>query len=176
MVEAYDTLIEKLQHSLSEQSALERAIQELKAEVKRHERNYNLAQKENADLQKEVTVLLKECRDIQLRGGGSFSYDSSVENELNVISDNDEVFSERLLTFKDINGLVEQNVQLRGLVRVLTEQIESKEAELNENFDKELQKHTNENASKVKAVLARAEEQAQMNESLHTSVSMYKKL
>nr|GEV17082.1 nuclear-pore anchor [Tanacetum cinerariifolium] len=176
MVEAYDTLIEKLQHSLSEQSALERAIQELKAELKRHERNYNLAQKENADLQKQVTVLLKECRDIQLRGGGSFSYDSSVENQLNVISDNDDVFSERLLTFKDINGLVEQNVQLRGLVRVLTEQIESNEAELKENFDKELQNHTNETASKVNAVLARAEEQAQMIESLHTSVAMYKKL
>lgn len=176
MVEAYDTLIEKLQHSLSEQSALERAIQELKAELKRHERNYNLAQKENTDLQKQVTVLLKECRDIQLRGGGSFSYDSSVENQLNVISDNDDVFSERLLTFKDINGLVEQNVQLRGLVRVLTEQIESKEAELKENFDEELQKHTNETASKVNAVLARAEEQAQMIESLHTSVAMYKKL
>ena len=79
------------------------------------------------------------------------------------------------MTFNDINRLVEQIVQLRGLVRVSTEQIKCKEAELNENFDKELQNHTNETASKVNAVFARAEEQAQMIESLHTSVAMYKK-
>lgn len=176
MVEAYDMLNEKLQRSLSEQTALERTIQELKAELKKHARDYNIAQKENNDLQKQVTILLKECRDIQLRGGGSFSYDSVVEDQLIVTSDDDSVFSDRMLTFKDINGLVEQNVQLRGLVRLLTEEIKTKEAELKENFEKEFQKHSNETASKVDAVLARAEEQAHMIESLHTSVAMYKKL
>lgn len=34
------------------------------------------------------------------------------------------------LTFKDINGLVEQNAQLRSLVRKLSDQIENKEVEL----------------------------------------------
>ena len=33
------------------------------------------------------------------------------------------------LTFKDINELVEQNVQLRSVVRHLSEQIENKELE-----------------------------------------------
>ena len=33
------------------------------------------------------------------------------------------------MTFKDINGLVEQNVQLRSLVRDLSNQIESEEME-----------------------------------------------
>jgi nucleoprotein TPR len=37
----------------------------------------------------------------------------------------------------------------------------------------ELKKHTEEAASKVAAVLQRAEEQGQMIESLHTSVSIY---
>ncbi|CAH1431370.1 unnamed protein product [Lactuca virosa] len=176
MVEAYDMLNEKLQHSLSEQTFLERTLQELKAEIRRHERDYNLAQKENKDLQREVTVLLKECRDIQLRCG-SVNYDSAYEDTSQLIDqDGDSVLSERLLTFKDINGLVEQNVQLRGLVRLLTEQIESKEMELKEQFEKEFQKHNKETASKVDAVLARAEEQAGMIESLHTSVAMYKKL
>lgn len=41
-----------------------------------------------------------------------------------------------------------------------------------ENFEKELQKHSDEAASKVDAVLARAEEQGCMIESLHTSVSL----
>lgn len=39
-------------------------------------------------------------------------------------------FSLLQLTFKDINGLVEQNVQLRSIVRSLSDQIEDKEAEL----------------------------------------------
>lgn len=34
------------------------------------------------------------------------------------------------LTFRDINGLVEQNVQLRSLVRSLSDQLEDKDMEL----------------------------------------------
>ncbi|KAJ0865910.1 hypothetical protein HanRHA438_Chr12g0545861 [Helianthus annuus] len=176
MVEAYDMLNEKLQHSLSEQTVLERTVQELKAELKKHERDYNIAQKENVDLQKQVTVLLKECRDIQLRCGSVNYDDSAVEDQMDVGLDSDGVFSDRMLTFKDINGLVEQNVQLRGIVRLLTEQIEMKEAEMKENFEKEFQKQSKETTSKVEAILARAEEQTQMIESLHTSVAMYKRL
>lgn len=102
------------------------------------------------------------------------------------------------MTFKDINGLVEQNVQLRSLVRNLSEQIESREMEikvmrqssdlfaefcnlstlveiyeeLQEKFELEIKKHDDEAASKVAAVLQRAEEQGRMIESLHTSVSL----
>lgn len=40
-----------------------------------------------------------------------------------------------------------------------------------EKYEKELQKHRDEAASKVDMILARAEEQGLMIESLHTSVS-----
>lgn len=43
---------------------------------------------------------------------------------------------------------------------------------LQEKFELELKKHTDEAASKVAAVLQRAEEQGRMIESLHTSVSI----
>ncbi|KAK3006433.1 hypothetical protein RJ639_016814, partial [Escallonia herrerae] len=174
LVEAYSVVNQKLQHSLHEEASLERTIQELKADLRRHERDYSLAQKEIVDLQREITVLLKECRDIQLRCG-STGYDLASDNmtapfvQLNAPDADD-------LTFKDINGLVEQNVHLRSLVRSLSDQIENKEVELKEKFEKELQKHSDEAASKVDAVLARAEEQGQMIESLHTSVAMYKRL
>ncbi|KAK2974228.1 hypothetical protein RJ640_016714 [Escallonia rubra] len=181
LVEAYSVVNQKLQHSLHEEASLERTIQELKADLRRHERDYSLAQKEIVDLQREITVLLKECRDIQLRCG-STRYDLTSDNmtapfvQLNAMPDADDVISESLLTFKDINGLVEQNVQLRSLVRSLSDQIENKEVELKEKFEKVLQKHSDEAASKVDAVLTRAEEQGQMIESLHTSVAMYKRL
>ncbi|KAA8523384.1 hypothetical protein F0562_009807 [Nyssa sinensis] len=179
--EAYSVVNQKLQHSLSEQAILERTIQELKADLKRHERDYIVAEKEIVDLQKQVTVLLKECRDVQLRcGSGGYDYVHDVTPisavESNTESGAEVVVSERLLTFKDINGLVEQNVQLRSLVRKLSDLIENRETELQGKFEIEILKHTDEAASKVNAVLARAEEQGRMIESLHTSVAMYKRL
>ncbi|KAL0407153.1 UNVERIFIED_CONTAM: Nuclear-pore anchor [Sesamum latifolium] len=165
LVEAYSALNEKLQHSLSEHSTLQTTIQELKASLKRQERDYVVAQKEIADLQKQVAVLLKECRDVQLRCGSVARYNddeliTGPAVPLNAESNTENIISERLLTFKDINGLVEQNVQLRSL----------------DKYEKELQKHTEEAASKVNAVLLKAEEQTTMIESLHGAVAMYKKL
>ncbi|XP_042520099.1 nuclear-pore anchor [Macadamia integrifolia] len=179
MVEAYSVMNERLQQSLAEQAQLEAAIRELKADLKRHERDHGLAQKEIVDLQKQVTILLKECRDIQLRcGSGSHIYadDASPLVDMNDVSDAERVISERLLTFKDINGLVEQNVQLRSLVRSLSDQNEKINSELQEKFELELQRHNEEAASKVLTVLKRAEEQGRMIESLHSSVAMYKRL
>ncbi|OAY26505.1 nuclear-pore anchor [Manihot esculenta] len=181
MAESYSVINQKLQHSISEQANLEKTIQELKADVRRHERENNLAQKEIIDLQKQVTILLKECRDIQLRCGsiGHDEVDGSnaiVAVGMDVESDTEKVISERLLTFNDINGLVEQNVRLRSLVRDLSDQIENKEMEFKEKLEMELKKHTDEAACKVAAVLQRAEEQGRMIESLHTSVAMYKRL
>ncbi|BFG28578.1 hypothetical protein CerSpe_148520 [Prunus speciosa] len=180
MVEAYSMINQKLQNSISEQANLEKTIQELKAEIRRHERDYTFARKEISDLQREVTILLKECRDIQLRGTSSghdsHDYGTVAVVEMNAESDAEIVISENLLTFKDINGLVEQNVQLRSLVRNLSDQLENREMEVKEKFEMELKKHTDEAASRVAAVLQRAEEQGHMIESLHSSVAMYKRL
>ncbi|OMO78493.1 Tetratricopeptide, MLP1/MLP2-like protein [Corchorus capsularis] len=125
-----------------------------------------------------VTVLLKECRDIQLHCG-SIGHDLSGDYTIaaaarDVEPNTDKLVSE--LAFKDINGLVEQNVQLRSLVRDLSDQIDSKEMEFKEKLEIELKKQTDEAASKVAAVLQRAEEQRCMIESLHASVAMYRKL
>ncbi|KAL4293697.1 hypothetical protein S83_062924 [Arachis hypogaea] len=180
MVEAYSSMNQKLQNSLTKNTNLEKSIQELKADLRRRERDYNLAQKEIDDLQKQVTLLLKECQDIQLRCG-SIGYDI-VEDVANIASrtsmemEAEKIISEHLLTFKDINNLVEQNVQLRSLVRSLSGQIENQEVEFKERLELELRKCSDEAASKVAAVLQRAEEQGRMIESLHTSVAMYKRL
>ncbi|KAF3448815.1 hypothetical protein FNV43_RR09528 [Rhamnella rubrinervis] len=178
MVEAYSMINQKLQNSNADQTKLEKTIQELKADLRRNERDYTLAQKEIVDLRKQVTVLLKECRDIQIRGGSADhdSLDGGTIIEMNSDSDTEKVISERLLTFKNINGLVEQNAQLRSLVRSLSDQIENSESVFKEKLEMELKKHTDEAASRVAAVLQRAEEQGRMIESLHTSVAMYKRL
>ncbi|KAF3668086.1 hypothetical protein T459_16631 [Capsicum annuum] len=177
--DAYSVLSEKLQHSLSQQDTLERNIQEFNADMRRRDRDYAVAQAEIVDLQEQVTVLLKECRDLQFRGGsvGPKNDDSLVSKSLIMFgaeSNADDLG--RLLSYKDINGLVEQNVQLRGLVRSLTDQIESRESELKEKYEKELQKHIDEATSQVNAVLEKADEQDTMIKSLHASVAMYKKL
>ncbi|XXG77177.1 hypothetical protein AAC387_Pa08g1378 [Persea americana] len=181
MVEAYNLMNQKLQQSLYEHANLESTIRELKADLRRHERDYDLAQKEIGDLQKQAVVLLKECRDIQVRyGAGSQVYPDDYASTCAVNvgdeTDTEKVISEHLLTFKDINGLVEQNVKLRSLVRSLSNQIDQRDTVLKENFEEELQKHKDEAASKVEAVLKRLEEQGRMIESLHSSVAMYKRL
>ncbi|XP_074307607.1 nuclear-pore anchor [Silene latifolia] len=181
MADAYALMNQKLQLSLSEQANLEKVIRQLKAEVKKCEREYNYAQKEITDLQKQVTILLKECRDVQLRCGSvnPESMDDDVTTPLTEMDDESEiqkVISEHLLSVKDIKGLVEQNAKLRSLVRSLSDEVEYRELQAKEQFKEELQKHNEEAASRVAAVLQRAEEQGQMIESLHSSVSMYKRL
>ncbi|CAO2842787.1 unnamed protein product, partial [Amaranthus hypochondriacus] len=181
MAEAYALMNQKLQQSLSEQSNLEKVIRELKAELKKHEREYSYAQKEIKDLQTQVTILLKECRDVQLRCGlksSEFINDDIVVplSEADDESEAQKVISEHLLSIKDIKGLVEQNAKLRSLLRSFSDDIENKEVQLKEQYEKELQRHKEEAASRVAAVLERVEEQGQMIESLHSSVAMYRRL
>ncbi|CAI0415544.1 unnamed protein product [Linum tenue] len=180
MLESCSIMGQKLQQSVSERGNLEKMIQELKAELRRHERQYNIAQREIVDLQKQVTVLLKECRDVQLRCGlgDNAGDDSSIYADVGMETDAvaDDVISERLLTFNDINGLVEQNVQLRGLVRSLSDQIENRETEFKEKLEMEHKKYTDEAAARVATVLQRAEEQGNMIENLRASFAMYKRL
>lgn len=181
MAEAYAFMNQKLQQSLSEQANIEKLIRELKADLKKRERENNYAQKEIKDLQTQVALLLKECRDVQLRCGLK-SHDYMGEDIAVPLSESDDesgtqkVISENLLSIKDIKGLVEQNAKLRSLVRSFSDDIENKEHQLKEQYEEELQKHKEEAASRVSAVLQRAEEQGQMIESLHSSVAMYRRL
>ncbi|KAH0874460.1 hypothetical protein HID58_071822 [Brassica napus] len=180
LVEAYSLVSQKLQDSVSEQSNMEKVIMELKADLRRRERENILYQKDISDLQKQVTILLKECRDVQLRCGAAGDEEEDdtqlSDVEMDMESEADKIISEHLLKFKDINGLVEQNVKLRNLVRSLSEQIESRETELKEKYEIDLKKKTDEASSKVAIVLERAEDQGKMIESLHASVAMYKRL
>ncbi|XP_073010170.1 nuclear-pore anchor isoform X2 [Typha latifolia] len=180
MAESYSLMNQKLQQALLEHDNFENTIRNLKSELKRRERDYNVAQKEMNDLQKQVAVLLKECQDIQLRCGaspltnvvGSLST-SSIDLE-NGVDAGKEVHEQ--MNFKDIKGLVEQNVQLRSQVHRLSNEAEKRDTELRDGFQIELQKVSDQAASKVEAVLRRSEEQGRMIESLHSSVAMYKRL
>lgn len=100
-------------------------------------------------------MLLKECIDVQLRCGINVSSDL-ITTDIEVTNDPEAAISDRLvcshrhfctlvhcwlfydstdnlfsqLTFSDINGLVEQNVKLRSLVRKLSEEVEDREIEM----------------------------------------------
>ncbi|XP_065023043.1 nuclear-pore anchor isoform X2 [Musa acuminata AAA Group] len=178
MIEAYNLMNQKLQQSLLEHDSFENIIRNLKAELKKRERDYTIAQKEISDLEKQVTVLLKECQDIQVRCGVSQVYaDNSLASSLDIDGINaGGSTTECPMSFKDINELVEQNVHLRSHVLRLSSEIENKEEELKENFQIQLQKVTEEATAKVDTVLKKSEEQGQMIESLHSSVAMYRRL
>ncbi|KAH7688768.1 nucleoprotein TPR protein [Dioscorea alata] len=180
MLEAYSLMDQRLQQALLEKDNFVNTIRKLKADLKRCDRDYTIAEKDISDLQKQVTVLLKECQDVQLRGATT---QSRANNSISTISldidaglDVERVISEHLLTFRDINELVEQNVKLRSTVRSLSSQVENKDSELKEGLQMELQKVIDDASAKVEAVLRRSEEQGRMIESLHSSVAMYKRL
>ncbi|XP_078175227.1 nuclear pore anchor isoform X2 [Carex rostrata] len=198
MVEAYTLLNQKLEQALLEHENFDNSIRSLKSELKRRERDNNIAQKEINDLTKQVAVLLKECQDIQIRCGGTSLSASiiGVEDDIYVSDPSGQVSNLLLqtiiinnslhpykvidiimqMTFRDINGLVEQNVKLQSQVQRLSAELEKRDEELKEGFEIEMQKLSNEAASKMEAVLKRSEEQRCMIESLHTSVAMYKRL
>ena len=76
-------------------------------------------------------MLLKECRDIQVQFGISegISNDDVIMNVVTLAHDEttvDKVISYRILTFKDILGMVKQNCQLRSLVLTLAHQNEQR--------------------------------------------------
>uniref|UniRef100_A0ACD5Z3M5 Uncharacterized protein n=1 Tax=Avena sativa TaxID=4498 RepID=A0ACD5Z3M5_AVESA len=179
MAEAYALMDHKLQQSLLEHDNFENTIRNLKSELKRWERDQSIANKEIDDLQKQVAVLLKECQDIQLRCGsrvpivGHGAASISISNAIPYSGNSSD---EHEMTFNDINGLVQQNVQLRNKVHMLSTDLEKKDIELRETFQIELKKITDAAASRVEKVMKKSEEQAIMIESLHRSVAMYRKL
>ncbi|XP_042407958.1 nuclear-pore anchor-like [Zingiber officinale] len=175
MIEAYNLMNKKLLQSLEKHENFENTILHLKAESRKWECEYTIAQKEITDLEKQVTLLLKECQEIQVRCGVTqLCNNNPLASAVNI--DEGRSTSEHLISFKDINELVEQNVQLRGHVARLSTEMENKETELMDAFQIQLQKITAEAASKVEAMLKRSEEQGQMIESLHSSVAMYRRL
>lgn len=177
MVEAYAMMDQKLQQALLEHDNFENNVRNLKSELKRRERDHSVAQKEIDDLQKQVAVLLKECQDIQLRCGSSLPNVGYVASSslVNVLSNVEHDIKDNM-SFKDINGLVQQNVQLRNQIHMLSADLDKKDMELRESFQIELKKITDAAASRVEKVMKKSEEQAIMIESLHRSVAMYRKL
>ncbi|PNT69655.1 hypothetical protein BRADI_3g59627v3 [Brachypodium distachyon] len=155
MIEAYALMDHKLQQALLEHDNFENTIRNLK-----------------------VAVLLKECQDIQLRCGSSLpnvghgALSTSINNGLSIVENN----SHEHMTFNDINGLVQQNVQLRNKVHLLSTDLDKKDMELRESFQIELKRITDGATSRVEKVMKKSEEQAIMIESLHRSVAMYRKL
>jgi nucleoprotein TPR len=82
MVEAYHRLEETLRQYLEDQNALDNACKEMKAELRKRERELNVERKEKEDLQTQVAVLLKECSDVQQRFGiGEQNGGAIVEHE-----------------------------------------------------------------------------------------------
>ncbi|BBN02351.1 nucleoprotein TPR [Marchantia polymorpha subsp. ruderalis] len=181
MVEAYHVMEEKLHYSMADQSTLENSIKDLKADLRKKEREVKGAQKEISDLQTQVAGLLKECAEVKQRfeagdwhpNGDALPYYATSEPDSSAA---DIVISEKLVTFKDIRGMVEQNSQLRVLVRSLAEESEQKEAELKEYFSAELKRRADDAARKVAETLKKYKEKTEVIETLQATVGMYKRL
>ncbi|CAK9858328.1 unnamed protein product [Sphagnum jensenii] len=179
MMEAYKELEEKLQKFMDDQIAIKSSYKDLKAELRKKERELKGQHEEISDLQIQVAVLLKECADIQQQcfGVSDQNRETVVEFTTSVgkTAAGDAVISDRLLTFKDIQGIVEHNSQLRTLVRSLAQQNEQKEQELKEGFEAEMKQRFDELRHKVVDTIKQSEEQSDIIDRLQGTVAMLEK-
>ncbi|KAH9575892.1 hypothetical protein CY35_01G134800 [Sphagnum magellanicum] len=180
MMEAYKELEEKLQNFMDDQIAIKSSYKDLKAELRKKERELKGQHEEISDLQIQVAVLLKECADIQQQrfGVSDQNGETVVEFTTSVgeTAAGDAVISDKLLTFKDIRGMVEHNSQLRTLVRSLAQQNEQKEQELKEGFEAEMKQRFDELGHKVVDMIKQSEEQSDIIDRLQGTVGMYRRL
>ncbi|CAM6117186.1 unnamed protein product [Calypogeia fissa] len=181
MIEAYRKMEEKLQDSMQDQNAMDNSIKDLKADLRKKERDFRGAQKEISDLQIQVAGLLKECADVKQRyEAGEWHQNGDAAPDFAPSEPDssaaDVVISEKLVSFKDIRGMVEQNSQLRILVRDLAQENEQKEIEMKEFYSAELNRRTEAAANKVAEVMRQYKEKEELIEALQGTVNMYKRL
>ncbi|XP_014665092.1 PREDICTED: nucleoprotein TPR-like [Priapulus caudatus] len=126
-----------------------------------------------ADLGQQVQLLLKEVE--EARGGRV-----SVRNESDIcdaeISSSSQLISERLVTFRSIGELQEQNQQLLAVVRELSEKQEAEEKRLTDSKTQELQEQLNAATKDLEELRAARQRQADMVESIVRQRDMYRVL
>lgn len=126
------------------------------------------------DLGQQVRMLLKEVE--EARGGHVFlaSEESAVSDT--EISSSSQVITDRLVNFRNIEELQEQNQHLLAVVRELSEKQETEEKQSADDHTKELQKQLETAMLDLEELRAARQRQAEMVESIVRQRDMYRVL
>eukprot|EP00850_Spirogloea_muscicola_P012823 SM000084S23159 [mRNA] locus=s84:398777:416839:+ [translate_table: standard] len=173
---SYSVVEGKLKEAAEERLSMRTRIRDCMADLRKKDRDIKSLEKEVADLQNQVTVLLKEGTEKDGRLLDIEGAEAPSTPPHNDESGSDAIITERLVNVKDIHSLVEHNTQLRTLARTLAREIEEKEVELKEKYAEELEKRSEENMARIEQLLEQFREQSRIVNAVQGQASMFKRL
>ncbi|CAI5506783.1 unnamed protein product, partial [Closterium sp. Naga37s-1] len=172
MARAYDVMQDKLALAADQQAAVEASLAECRAELRARERDVSLLSTDVADLQSQVTVLLKELRDVSRQHANN---EATAPPTPPRPSSSDFVSVEQL-TITDIGGLVQANTSLRHALRKLQDDYSSLEPRIKARFEEELERRAAANAKEVERVVGMYKEQEELAQRHKAAHDMFKML
>ncbi|CAI7858225.1 unnamed protein product, partial [Closterium sp. NIES-53] len=172
MARAYDVMQDKLALAADHQAAVEASLAECRAELRARERDVSLLSTDVADLQSQVTVLLKELRDVSRQHANN---EATAPPTPPRPSSSDFVSVEQL-TITDIGGLVQANTSLRHALRKLQDDYSSLEPRIKTRFEEELERRAAANAKEVERVVGMYKEQEELAQRHKAAHDMFKML
>ncbi|CAI5986804.1 unnamed protein product [Closterium sp. NIES-65] len=172
MARAYDVMQDKLALAADQQAAVEASLAECRAELRARERDVSLLSTDVADLQSQVTVLLKELRDVSMQRANN---EATAPPTPPRPSSSDFVSVEQL-TITDIGGLVQANTSLRHALRKLQDDYSTLEPRVKARFEEELERRAAANAKEVERVVGMYKEQEELAQRHKAAHDMFKML
>ncbi|CAI5462690.1 unnamed protein product, partial [Closterium sp. Yama58-4] len=172
MARAYDVMQDKLALAADQQAAVEASLAECRAELRARERDVSLLSTDVADLQSQVTVLLKELRDVSMQRANN---EATAPPTPPRPSSSDFVSVEQL-TITDIGGLVQANTSLRHALRKLQDDYSTLEPRVKARFEEELERRAAANAKEVERVVGMYKEQEELAQRHKAAHDMFKLL
>ncbi|XP_031825954.1 nuclear basket protein megator isoform X2 [Nomia melanderi] len=168
------TLTSRLDELLAENHKLQETTDEANRIAKHHTKENQRLKTELSDLARQVCYLLKEVQESRT---GATMHSSEFSNSVdmdNLVSS--EIISKKLVTFKDIEELQENNQKLLSIVRTLSSRQEEIERATDEINSGEMKEKLDRYLEQLKDMQTAQERQAKMLEGLLRQRDMYKNM
>ncbi|KAK3261523.1 hypothetical protein CYMTET_29573 [Cymbomonas tetramitiformis] len=173
MREELSQMEQRVQESKIDSQQLESQLDKAEAERARSERERERHETLTADLSRQVAVLLNELEEMRSAGQGARGVPASMARDSSALTAG-QVISEQLVEFRNIQELQENNQKLLAVVRQLSDESEREQADLKEQFEKELQAHTVKASKELEELRVKREQQQELVEQIVRQRDMYK--
>ena len=168
------TLTSRLDELLAENHRLQETADEANRIAKHHTKENQRLKTELSDLARQVCFLLKE---VQENRSGTALHASDFSNSMDIDHlASSEIISKKLVTFKDIEELQENNQKLLSIVRTLSSRQEEIERATDEINSGEMKEKLDRYLEQLEDMQAAQDRQAKMLEGLLRQRDMYKNM
>ncbi|KAK0158432.1 hypothetical protein PV328_009434 [Microctonus aethiopoides] len=166
------TLTNQLDELLAQNNQLQESHDEANRIAKHHTRENQRLKTELADLARQVCFLLKEVQESRTGTSILSGNDTTIESELA----SSQLISKKLVTFRDIEELQENNQKLLAIVRALSSRQEELERTTDEINSGEMKEKLERYMEQLNEMQASQERQAKMVEGLIRQRDTYKNM